>query len=232
MQAAAPAADKLQTPPNPVSPVKPTPLSIRSSSSLTEDFISRQDLLLSPGASSLALYRNQLKGGLIEGAVALENSYQTLTRDADGSTWQLVKFEGDNAPTGCSEVVSIVYPDGARGVVAATPDWTYFFEITEDGPKYVNSSTNTASNLKIAYTPPLPQRVPLLYGASANGNLLLGYWINATNFWHQLDLASVDVGGSLSGGNFALATLNGNDHVLLNHRGRHCHLLQNRFACR
>src|SRR5262249_4535572 len=82
------------------------PLSIRHSSSLSEDFIQRQDLFLSPGKSTLALYRNPFKGDLIEGVVALNGTYSTLTRDEDGGTWTL---EATDLVPGCTEVVSVDY---------------------------------------------------------------------------------------------------------------------------
>ena len=81
------------TPPDkPPKPLILTPLSVRSSSSLTEDFLSRQDLFLNRAGSTLALYRNPFKDGLVEGAVAADGNCWTLERGPNGGTWQLEKY--------------------------------------------------------------------------------------------------------------------------------------------
>jgi hypothetical protein len=204
-----------RAPPDSVALVTPTPLSIRSSSSLTEAFLSRQDLFLSPVGSTLALYRNPFAAGQVEGAVASEGACWRLARGPSGGTWQLDQYRTQPySPDGCTEVVSVVYPDGTPGIVAATPDWLYYLRITAAGPEFINADpVKGIRNLKVTYTPPLPQRVPVVYGATPDGNLMFTRW------WPEetpkLQANTVDVGGSLAGGDFVLASFNWANHVLM-----------------
>ena len=203
------------TPPDkPPKPLILTPLSVRSSSSLTEDFLSRQDLFLNRAGSTLALYRNPFKGDRVEGAVAADGNCSTLARGPDGGTWQLEKYPTHpHSADGCTEVASVVYPGGNPGVVASLPGWLYYYDITADGPKWLNGDPVSTVNLKVTYTPPLPQRIPVVYGATPDGNLMVTQWDPSES--PHLQAHTFNVGGSLVGGDFVLASFNWADHVLM-----------------
>jgi hypothetical protein len=186
-----------------LSPVAAAPLTIDSWSDLSDDYIERQDLYLASGASTISLYKNPSKPELVEGAVAANGKYYTLTRDDIGGTWSLVEYvDPKNAPVGCTEVVSFVYPDGRVGVAASTPDYLYFFDITAEGPKCLEAWTQGAlSRLRVAYTPALPQRIPTIYAVSPDGNLEIFWWNG-----REHEPLYVNIGGILSTSDFVLTT--------------------------
>ena len=200
-------------------PAAASPLSIKSASSLSEDFLERQDLYLSPGSSTLALYKNPFKANLVEGAVAVDGSYYTLAHDPSGGPWRLEKYDDPTNPlVGCITVASVVYPeDGSVGTVASTPDYLYYFTITKDGPQYFNAETDVKgiTKLKVAYTPPLPQRIPTVYGATPDGNLMITRWTQDTQDGLHFEPTTFNVGGVLASAEFVLASLNRSYHVLI-----------------
>ncbi len=208
------------TPPDNPKPLTRAPLNVRSSSSLAEEFLSRQDLFLNQAGSTLALYRNPFNNDLVEGAVAADGNCSRLTRGPDGGTWQLEKYPTDPENSdGCTEVVSVIYPGGNPGVVASLPGWLYYYDITADGPKWINGDPISSVNLKVSYTPPLPQRIPVVYGATPDGNLMVTRWEPSSS--PRFQAYTQDVKGSLAGGDFVLASLNWADHVLLTVVGGH-----------
>lgn len=209
MQTSNPRDREAQTPPEPIAPVTPTPLSIRSTSSLSEDFLERKDLYLAPGSSTLALYKNPFTMDLIEGAVAIDGAYYTLRRDQTGGTWQLEKYaDPEKAAVGVTEVASFVDPNGGIGTVASTPDWLSVFDVTADGPKYSYAlpTAKGLTNVKVNYTPPLPQRRPYIYGATPDGNLMVLDFITTRG---GLEPYAFDVKGVLADKDFVMASADG-----------------------
>ena len=159
-------------------PLTLAPLSVRSSSSLTEDFLSRQDLFLNRARIDARALPEPVQGRSRRGRGRTDGNCWMLDRGPNGGTWQLEKYPTEpHSADGCTEVVSVIYPDGKPGVLAALPGWLYYYDITADGPKWLNGdSVDKVSNLKVSYTPPLPQRIPVVYGATPDGNLMVTLW--------------------------------------------------------
>lgn len=209
--------------PDQAGPAAPArPFSVRSASSLVHDIVSRRDpqvdTTFDNSTTRLVAPYTTAEGDL-RVAVIIDDGYRTLYRDPDQGHWELTD-PPDNTGK-CRGLATARTPDGRVWIVTLDDAGATFFIDTPAGPQFSAVDPGSFHGLTVAYTPPLPTRLPMGFLVDDAGNLQVVTYVPATLSW---DLHQYDIGGALrsdSGGarpfsvvalnpsHFCIATLGG-----------------------